>query len=291
MKSIELRGARLRATIVPAAGGRIRQLEVRRGGAWEPLLHDASETALTAQPLLSGSYVMAPWPGRVAAAAFAWRGARYELPANHGPHSIHGRGVWLPWRLRDASGDACRLSLELGDGWPFHGGAITQDIRIDDATLEQRVTITTSAGAFPAAIGWHPWFRRTVAGANDVALTLPASRVYETVDLIPTGVIAPVAGDLDFRNGAPVGGRAIDACYLLDDGGILLDWGTLRLRITSSANVRHAVVYTTPDAVCAEPQTAANDAFNLTARGIDCGIAVITPGSPLTAWTRWTIEP
>lgn len=291
MKSIELRGAHLRATIVPAAGGRVRQLDVRRGGAWEPLLHDAGARALRQQPLLSGSYVMAPWPGRVARAAFEWRGARYELPANHGPHSIHGRGVWRPWRVDDASGDACRLSLALDDGWPFRGGAVSQDIRIDGATLEQRVTISTGGDTFPAAAGWHPWFRRNAARVADVAVTLPASRVYEAIDLIPTGALVPVAEELDLRDGAPIADRALDACYVLDDGDILLDWGTLRLRITSSDNVRRAVVYTTPHAVCVEPQTAANDAFNLTSRGIGCGVAVVSPGSPLTAWTRWTVEP
>ncbi|HXK34881.1 MAG TPA: hypothetical protein VNM91_12805 [Dehalococcoidia bacterium] len=291
MKSIELRGAHLRATIVPAAGGRVRRLGLRRGDAWGPLLYDAGAGALTQQPLLSGSYLMAPWPGRVAGASFEWRGRRYELPANHGPHSIHGRGVWLPWRVDDASDDACRLSLALDDGWPFRGGAVTQDIRIDGPTLEQRVVVSTRADAFPAAAGWHPWFRRTLAGADDVAVRLPASRVYDAVDLIPTGALVPVTADLDLRRGAPVAGRALDACYVLDDGGILLDWGALRLRITSSANVRYAVVYTTPHAVCVEPQTAANDAFNLTSRGIACGVAVVTPDSPLTAWTRWTVEP
>jgi galactose mutarotase-like enzyme len=58
--------------------------------------------------------------------------------------------------------------------------------------------------------------------------------------------------------------------------------------MTQSPNVAHAVVYTPPEDVCLEPQTCAPDAFNLLAQGIEgVGVAIVEPGRPLVAETRW----
>jgi hypothetical protein len=56
----------------------------------------------------------------------------------------------------------------------------------------------------------------------------------------------------------------------------------------SSSEVTHAVVYTPEHAVCVEPQTCANDAFNLDARGVEgTGVTIVEPGRPLVATTIW----
>ena len=64
----------------------------------------------------SGSFVMAPWLGRLRDARLNYGGAQYRFTANNsGPHALHGLVTDRPWRV---TGDG-ELSIELGDPWPW----------------------------------------------------------------------------------------------------------------------------------------------------------------------------
>lgn len=287
MEIIELACGRTRASVAPEAGGRIVQLSVFDGDRWLPLLHAPRDPALLlSQPLEWGSYVTAPWPGRMDVGRFTWEGRLYNVPVNAGPHSIHGRGVYREWVLEEIATDRCRLSIVF-EGWPFPARA-TQEVRVRDDRIEQRVELRSEGGSrFPAGIGWHPWFRRDIGGSRDARVLVDADRVYETQDMIPTGWLQAAQGDLDLRAYPALGDRRLDACYR-HPRALAIRWGSLELRMESFPNVRHAVVYTPVHAVCVEPQTCASDAFNLARQGIDgVGVAIVSPSRPLTAETVW----
>jgi aldose 1-epimerase len=264
------------------------QFEVFDGARWLPLLLAPGQPrALDEQPLGWGSFLMAPWPGRVAGARFEWEGREYRLPANHGAHSIHGRGVYQPWTPVQADAASCMLTLAPLDGWPFPA-RLSQSITVRDDGLVQHARIEAMDGSgFPAGMGWHPWFRRNVADSGDVRLLVDAPAHYETGDdLIPTGAVVPVSGDADLRGWPPAGARRLDTCFR-DIRAMALRWGALTLGI-ECAEATHAVVYTPPHAVCVEPQTCVPDAFNLAARGVGgTGVVEVTPDRPLTATMVW----
>ncbi len=158
---------------------------------------------------------------------------------------------------------------------------------LDDG-IAQRIELYATRGAFPAGVGWHPWFRRDVRPGHDVRVLVDADQHYETVDMIPTGWLKPAVGEHDLRRGEPLARRRLDACYRHPRGSLRIRWGGIELRMEQSPNVAHAVVYTPAHAVCVEPQTCAIDAFNLAAQGIDgTGVALVEPGSPLVAGTTW----
>ena len=114
-----------------------------------------------------------------------------------------------------------------------------------------------------------------------------ADRIYETVDMIPTGWLQSVAGETDLRSFPEVGERRLDACYRAP-GRIAIAWGDLELQMQSSPNVGHVVVHTPQRGVCVEPQTCAPDAFNLRQQLVNgCGGAVVTRARPLVATTAW----
>jgi len=285
---IELRRGRTRALIAPEAGGRLVQLEVSDGGSWLPLLRAPRDaTRALAEPLRWGSYPMLPWPNRIDGARFTWRGRMYALPADAPPHSLHGVGHTRPWRIELATRTRCRLSLAFDDSWPFGGRAVQEFALLADG-IAQRIEVHTAGRAFPAGAGWHPWFRRDVRPGADVRVLVDADRVYETHEMIPTGWLKPALGDSDLRGYPALGARRLDHCYRDTRGDLRIRWGDLELRMASSPNVAHAVVYTPPEGVCVEPQTCAIDAFNLDAQGIaGGGSVVVTPGRPLVATTRW----
>jgi aldose 1-epimerase len=286
---VDIASGHTRASIAPEAGGRIHQIEIHAADAWLPLLlaPERIETLLS-EPLAWGSYAMAPWPGRIDGGRFLWEGHQYRVPVNLQPHSIHGRGVYNPWRVERRDASSCRMSIDFDAGWPFAGRAV-QSIAIEDRAITQRIEIHARSGSrFPAGAGWHPWFRRDVRPGAAVRLRVDASRTYETTDEIPTGWLPPVQGETDLRAAPALGAGRLDTCYRHPQAPLVLHWGDIELTMTSSTNVTHAVVYTPEHAFCVEPQTCAPDAFNLAAQGIQgAGMAIVAPGRPLVATTTW----
>jgi aldose 1-epimerase len=292
---VELSRGRTRAVVIPEAGGRLHQLAIDDGGRWLPLLRSPSSTRrLLDEPTGWGSYAMVPWPGRIDGGRFLWGGRVHRVPANSGPHSLHGRGVYLPWTLESRTAAHCRMSVEFDDAWPFRGRA-EQEIAVHDDGVTQRLEVQAAPGSrFPAGLGWHPWFRRDVRPGSDVRVLVDAERVYGTADMIPTGWLPPATGDLDLRGYPALARRRLDTCYRHPRGPLRIRWGDVELTMRSTPGVTHAVVYTPKHAVCIEPQTCAPDAFNLAEQGVDgAGMAIADSRHPLvasTAW-RWTIAP
>ena len=289
MEIIELSRGRTRAVVLPEAGGRLHQLSIRDGSHWLPLLHTpASPGDHLDDPIGGGSYVMAPWPGRIDGARFLYAGRMHRVPVNDGVHSLHGRGVYVPWTVESRTAHSCRLSVELDAGWPFPGRAI-QDITLLADGIAQRVEVQATDGArFPAGIGWHPWFRRSVGGRAAVRLCVDADRIYETAEMIPTGRMPRVKDATDLRGYPSLGARRLDASYRHPRGPLRIRWDDIELTMRSSANITHAVVYTPKHAVCIEPQTCAPDAFNLAAQGVaGAGMAVVDERHPFVAKTEW----
>lgn len=230
---------------------------------------------------------MAPWPNRIDGGHFTFRGRLYEVPANVDGHALHGRTLFQPWTVERRSRTSCLMSVTIDDGWPF-GARVRQAITLRDDGIDQRVEVHALDRAFPAGVGWHPWFRRDLRPGRDVHVRVDAGDVYETVGMIPTGWIQHVGREHDLREFPAVGARQLDTCYRHPRGNLDLRWDDLELTISSSRSVTHAVVYTTPSSICVEPQTCAVDAFNLDAQGIDgTGTVVVEPARPLVAWTRW----
>lgn len=231
---------------------------------------------------------MAPWPGRIDGGRFLWAGRVHRVPVNDGVHSLHGRGVYRPWTVESYTATTCRLSVDFDAGWPFPARAM-QDITLLEDGISQRVEVQAAHGArFPAGIGWHPWFRRSVGSRTGARVCIDADRINETAEMIPTGWMPRVKDATDLRSYPPLGMRRIDACYRHPRGPLRVRWGDIELTMRSSANVTHAVVYTPTHAVCIEPQTCAPDAFNLAAQGVaGAGMAVVDQRHPLVATTVW----
>lgn len=288
MELITLHRGRTRATVAPAAGGRLLQLEIHDGGSWLPLLRAPRDVSRAVrEPHRWGAFPMAPWPNRIDGGRFVWRGRLYDVSGGRAGHALHGRACNLRWTIDGATASSCRLSVAFDKAWPF-GGRAVQRIDVLDEGIDLRLEVHATGAAFPAGVGWHPWFRRDVRPRHDVRVLIDAGHVYETDDMIPTGWLLPAVRGFDLRGYAPLGPRRLDTCYRHPRGPLRIRWGDVELTMEQSPNITHAVVYTPREAVCLEPQTCAIDAFNLAAQGIaGAGMAVVAPGRPLVARTSW----
>ncbi|MCU0264726.1 MAG: aldose 1-epimerase [Actinomycetia bacterium] len=256
---LTLETADARLVIDPDAGGRAASLVVEglelltRGGP---------------DPVQWGWYPMAPWPGRLRDNAFRHAGRTHRMPPTFDGWAIHGTVYDATWRVEEQTASSVALAADLGPPWPWPG-LVRLTWALEPGRLTTTVAVETTAPAFPAEVGWHPWFRRQLAVGAPAVLDLPAEAMAERgADHLPTGRLVPV----------PSG--PYDDAFHVPGGRVGITWpGALALTCTSDC--RWFVVFDElPGAVCVEPQTAAPDSLN-------ADPYVVRPDRPRTARAEW----
>ncbi|MGW7283205.1 aldose epimerase family protein [Streptomyces sp. NPDC054844] len=247
------------ATVLPGNGGRIGGLRV--GG-----------TELLRQGERYGCFPMVPWCGRIREGRFRDGAVVHQMPLNSPPHAIHGTARDAAWRTARVTADEAVITYDLTEPWPY-SGRVTQAIALAEDALTLTMSVETYESSFPAQIGWHPWFNRTLDGADGAGVAIafdPAWQEERGDDHLPTGNrVDPEPGPWD-------------DCFGMPDGvDVTLTWPErLELRVTSPE--RWAVVYDEQEAaVCVEPQTGPPDGLNTLPR-------LVTPLEPLEATTTWS---
>ncbi|WP_081241040.1 aldose epimerase [Streptomyces viridosporus] len=255
-EDITLTAGDAEVTVQPGNGGRVGGL--RLGGV-----------ELLRQGERYGCFPMVPWCGRIRDGRFRDGAAVHHMPLNAPPHAIHGTARDAAWRTARRSADEAVLTYDLAEPWPYPG-RVTQQIALTADSLTLAMSVETYESSFPAQIGWHPWFNRTLDG-TDVRLDFaPAWQEERGEDHLPTGHrIDPKPGPWDDCFGMPGG---VD---------VTLTWpGLLELKVTSREE--WVVVYDEQrEAVCVEPQTGPPDGLNTHPR-------LVTPLEPLEASTTWS---
>ncbi|HXP97763.1 MAG TPA: hypothetical protein VN809_13700, partial [Telmatospirillum sp.] len=228
---VHLRDGDLTATIFPADGCRLTSLtafgyELLR--PWNP----------ARRAFQYGSFPMVPWVGRLQDGLLRFEGSEFRLPVNKPPHALHGMACFGPWAIVETSPTMAEFQLQLDDPWPWKG-LVTQRYALKDNALSSTVSIASSGETFPAAAGWHPWFRKWVGnagettpvptGSEDEALNIAFSADWQEEpgpDELPTGRrLAPRPGPWD-------------DCFGFEGfmSASLLWPGKLRLEMTASAS-------------------------------------------------------
>jgi aldose 1-epimerase len=234
-----------------------------------------------------GSFLMAPWVGRIRGARVDWQDRSYLLPANEATHAIHGACFEVPWQVEAASAAAVEMRLALDvTRWPF-AGIVRQRFSLRPGSLECVASIT-AIEAMPAALGWHPWFVR--GPDEDLNLTVPADRrLVLDEEKIPVGTSLAVEGPFDLRSGPALGDRRLDDVFIGARSPAIVAWPDLELRIEFAQPVQSIVVFSPPGSACVEPATAWPDALRLSAAGVqETGQAFLEAGQELAATMTWT---
>ena len=217
-----------------------------------------------------GSFVMVPWAGRIRDGVLRVDGVEHHLPTDRThPHAGHGLVMDRPWDVVAESGSSLSIRCDLDSRWPFPGHVV-QEFRLSADRLEQRIEVHASDGAaFPATVGWHPWFRRVLGSGSTAEL-----------DFTAQGMLARDAAGIPSGEVVPVPPGPWDDCFTGVRWPMTITWpGALALRITS--DVEFAVVYDELDeAFCVEPQSGPPDGPNTSPR-------MVRQGEPLVASTWW----
>ncbi|MFJ4687180.1 aldose 1-epimerase [Streptomyces sp. NPDC091377] len=246
-----------RATVTPEDGGRLASL--RLGGV-----------ELLRQGPRYGSFPMVPWCGRIREGRFRDGAAVHRMPLNAPPHAIHGTARDGAWSTARRTDDEAVITYDLVAPWPYPG-KVTQVVALTPDSLTLTMAVETYDDSFPAQIGWHPWFNRSLDGGG-AGVTLDFSAGWQEErgeDHLPTG------HRIDPRPGP------WDDCFGMPEGvAVTLTWPE-RLELTVTSPEKWVVIYDEQDAaVCVEPQTGPPNGLNTAPR-------LVTPLEPLEATTTW----
>jgi aldose 1-epimerase len=268
-----------RARIDLEQGGRLASLQL---SGWELLPGQGADT------IHWGSYVVAPWTGRLRGGRFAHAGRTYEMPLNAPPHALHGLVFDRPWAVLGdrSSPDQVALGVELERPWPWRG-RVVHSLRLLPDRLESRLELLADE-TMPAAMGWHPWFLTSLEGPGGrvlgpLELDVQPSLMYANdADGLPTGeLVAPRP-------------RPWDDCFIdmahpprlrwpaRPDALGGLGWSGAGLQLEIDSDCPCWIVYDRePQAVAVEPWTAPPNSLNLPSPRL------VTPDEPLVASMTW----
>lgn len=167
--------------------------------------------------------IVGRYSNRIANGRFALDGQTYQLARNNGANHLHGgvlgfdRVIWHAQPFSESEARGLVLSRVSPDGEEGYPGRVAVSVRYaltDDNTLDVQDEATTDK-ATPLNLTQHSYFNLAGEGRGDILghrVWINASRYVPVAEtLIPTGVLAPVAGTpFDFTEEHPIG-RDINA--------------------------------------------------------------------------------
>ena len=256
------------------------------------------------KPSASGIPILFPFPNRIRAGRFFWDNHEYSLPGSDDwGNAIHGLCLDRPWRVVRQSDDFVtgqfQLSVDAPDRrsmWPSDF-VIEVDYELVRARLRARFRISNPGNQpLPWGLGTHPYFKLplgTGSRPEDCLIEVPADKLWELDDCLPTGRILDVNPKNDLREGAYLRSLKLDDVYtgIRIDGPqydcvVMDERAGLQIVQTTPPIFREIVVFTPPNraSVCLEPYTCPTDAINLQANGMEVGWRVLGPGQEFHTW-------
>lgn len=258
-----------RVVLDPSLGGRA----VSWQAAGVELLHRRS-----GNPVEHGMYAMAPWAGRLRGNEVGTGTRAVALPVTYEPWALHGTVLDRPARIEEhrAAVDAAEVLL-VSDHHPEWPWSMTVRMHwiLERERLSTRILVEAPSEPFPAVVGWHPWFRRSIDG-------VPASWSMDA-----SGMLVRDASGLPAELVERVPDGPYDDAFLVPSGSAQVSWpGILTLDIVSS-DPWFVVFDELDEAVCLEPQSGPPDGL---VNHPWSAARLVQPGQPLVHSVTWSIR-
>ena len=234
---------------------------------------------------------LAPWPNRINAGNYVFRGTEYSVPVNEAATNtaLHGLVTWADWQVADRTDNAVSLehTLHGQPGYP-HQLRLRAEFTL---SADSGLTVSIHAGnagrtAAPYGVSSHPYLTAGGSPVDECEVTFTASHVLMTDDrLLPLELKETAGSDFDFSSPRVLGSMSLDHAFTgLPDGGWQV---SLHNPATGAATVLSSPAGPAGSAwlqlysgeelgragMAVEPMTCPPDAFNT-----GTGLVVLEPG-------------
>lgn len=181
-------------------------------------------------PMWWGAFVMAPWTSLL----------REPLDNDGAIFAPHGDEAWHGV-ARNAHWSPVGAGLQTDLEWPF-GGVAGVKAHIDGHSLQLELSVTAGDRPMSAALGWHPWFVRSI-GDSEVEMVVADDTTVQERDSTgaPTGRWVSGSGG-PWNHGVRTGPVQLRYARV---GCLVIEW-----------DAPWAILFTAdPQGVCIEPTT------------------------------------
>lgn len=150
-----------KASIAPAAGGRLTSLTFVAEGARHDLIVPMTETDFDEHNWpKAGAFVMAPFANRLYDGEIRYNSSAVQIRTAPGTsHAIHGVSHRRPWRTERSTSSYAVISYthQPDDQWPW-AFSVTQNIQLSEQGLSLRIEVRNTGNVpMPLGLGWHPY--------------------------------------------------------------------------------------------------------------------------------------
>jgi len=288
------------AGILPQTGASIAFGRVRYSGAWVDLLRPTQEKDYDNSSNCS-SFIMLPWANRIKDGLLRFDGQTYLLQTTKDDGTArHGDVRKREWQLVEYEQTAIHLSFNSQDyndiNFPFQF-SVNTEYRLEDTDFVWQISLQNDdARPMPAGFGHHPYFVRV---ADDMPqIQIPCDQQFEIDDIaIPHNAPVDIQPEYDFRQARSIDKEThIERLLTNKDPEqpvrLIYDTWRTEIQMHTDSIFRHIMLFTAADGTIAiEPQTNANDGFNLHAQGIEAaGILVLQPGEAITGTVKLRLQ-
>lgn len=286
--------------ILPQTGASIAFGRIRYNGIWLDILRPTAEADYGNSSKCS-SFIMLPWANRIRGGKFTFAGIDYQLQTVADGTARHGDVRNRIWEIEEVHHDMLRLSFDssahVNINFPFAFAALAE-FAVEKKEFILTVTLKNrDTRPMPGGFGHHPYFVRP-SGNNTPQLQIACYQYFQlSSDFMPTAAPIPVAPYVDFRQLKPLDDTLLNDLLTDRQADVPIRivypaWHT-EIEMFCDALFKHILVFTPEGEACfaVEPQTVANDGFNLMSQNIPGhGVFVLQPGEEQTASVRLRLK-
>ena len=267
-------------SIIPSAGGRLRELFLRKNGRIISVLKRVELINSADRDHIFSNAKLSPFAGRIKAGTYSLRDKVYSLPLNYPEerNACHGFVFDKKFEFTKSETSDQHASVSFryqyaGDcpGYPFPYDIELHYILAEgDGLVCATKIINRSDAEIPLSDGWHYYFD-IGEKVDDVKIAMNSDEIIEVdSQRIPTGSRKDAH---DFASAAPIGSRHFDSCFAVSTSGgravtrMISEKQNLTLNIwqdTGDHQYNYLVLYTPPDrrSLAIEPMTSNVNSFN-----------------------------
>ena len=283
--------------VLPETGSSTAFGRVRRNGQWLDVMRPTAESDY-GNSSLCASFIMLPWANRLRAAHFRFNGVDYPLqPSDNDGTAIHGAVRRLPWKVESSDGTRLVTTFNSAEyetvNFPFKFLA-RAEFWLEGVNFHITLLLKNEdSQPIPGSFGHHPYFVRD-QGANLAQVEIPCDEHFELEAGMVTAPPLPQTAETDFRTLHPLNIEFFQQLYTKRTSEVAARIVYPEVALTMIADsLFHNVLLFAPEKpfFAIEPQTNANDGFNLYDKGVaGNGIFILQPGESKSGLVTLRVE-